>query len=205
MENRMKGLDKKIDWFCSLIRIAGVNFPVAASFVQLQAEISSNVLLKRVQKLEDPVSFLHEDIPELSKHIYQVLKENESLTQSFDDEIYERYSRALAVLESQGYIEGTHCVGKRFGGGVFLCDASFIMYMCALVEDKSKMEQLFNLVNSCAFGLWLDGKEIKTKIDLPLPVIKAIFEIFESKGFGLCSKENGTAMYLAQTQQPTNP
>ncbi|MHC9510273.1 hypothetical protein [Kangiella sp. M94] len=30
-----------MDWFFKLIRIAGVNFPVAASLVQLQAEIDA--------------------------------------------------------------------------------------------------------------------------------------------------------------------
>lgn len=193
-----KDLDINIDWLFSLIRIAGVNFPVASSLVQWQAEISSKNLLGRVQKLEDPVSFLHEDIPELSQLIYQALRENESPVLSFDDEFHDRYSRAFAALESQGYIKSTRCVGNRHPVQIILCDASFIMYMCALIEDKTKMEKLFNLVNSCAVGLWLNGKKIKTEIDLPLPVIKAIFEIFESKNFGICSKEIGATMYLAQ-------
>lgn len=194
-----KSLGKNIDWLFSSIRIAGVAFPVSASLVQWQAEISSKDLLARVQKLEDPVSFLHEDIPELSKLIYQSLRKNESLVLSFVDEFYEKYSRALAALESQGYIESSRCIGNRQPVNISLCDASFIMYMCALAEDKSKMARLFSSVDSCAVGLWLDGKKIKEEIDLPLPVILAMFEIFESKGIGYRSKEVGSAMYYAKT------
>jgi hypothetical protein len=193
-----KSLEKNIDWLFSLIRIAGVAFPASASFVQWQAEISSKDLLERVQQLEDPVSFLHGDIPELSKLIYQSLRKNESPVLSFNDEFYDQYSRALAALESQGYIESTRCLGNRHPVNIFLGDASFIMYMCALAEDKSKMARLFSSVDSCAVGLWLDGKKIKKEIDLPLPVILAMFEIFESKGIGYRSKEVGSAMYYAK-------
>ena len=193
-----KTLDKNIDWLFSLIRIAGVAFPVASSLVQWQAEISSKDLLERIQKLEDPVSFLHEDIPKLSKLIYQSLRENESPVLSFEDEFYDQYSRALAALESKGYIESTHCLGNRHPVNVFLCDASYIMYICALAEDKSKMARLFSLVDSCTVGTWLDGKTIKLENDLPLPVIQAMFDIFESKGIGYRSKEIGSAMYYAK-------
>ncbi|MDO9048185.1 MAG: hypothetical protein Q7U66_10675 [Methylobacter sp.] len=193
-----KTLNKNIDWLFSLIRIAGVAFPVASSLVQWQAELSSKDVLERVQKLEDPVSFLHEDIPELSKLIYQSLKENESPILSFDDEFYDKYSRSLAVIKSQGYIESTTCFGNRHPVNIFLCDASYIMYMCALAEDKSKMARLFDLVDSCTVGTRLDGNIIKNEIDLPLPVIQAMFDIFESKGIGYRSKEVGSAMYYAK-------
>jgi elongation factor P hydroxylase len=63
-----------MDWLFSIVRIAGASFPVASSLVQLQSEIDSKTLSKRVEKLDDSVSHLHKDIPELSKLIYQELK-----------------------------------------------------------------------------------------------------------------------------------
>lgn len=47
-------------------------------------------------------------------------------------------------------------------------------------------------------GKWLDGKNIRADIELPLPVIKAVFDIYESKGYGLCSKTMGAVRYLGK-------
>lgn len=187
-----------MDWLFSIVRIAGASFPVASSLVQLQSEIDSKALLKRVEKLEDPVSFLHSDIPSLSKLIYHNLKSKQSLNLSFDDDFYSKYSRPLSALEAHGCIKGQHALTERYHAGIYLCDPSFIMYLCALAEDKNKMEKLIKLVDACEVGSWLDGKQIKMDIDLPLPVIRAVFDIYESKGYGLCSKTVGVDQYLGK-------
>lgn len=187
-----------MNWFISIVKIAGASFPVASSLVQLHSEIESGALLRRLEKLEDPVSFLHEDVPALSKLIYQELKSKESNNLSLDDEFYSKYSRPLATLETKGYIEGIHTLGNRYYGGIYLCDPSFIMYLCALSENKNKMEELIQLVDACEVGRWIDGKGIKKDLDLPLPVIKAVFDIYESKGYGLCSKSIGVYKYMGK-------
>jgi len=166
--------------------------------VQIQSEIDSNALLRRVEKLEDPVSFLHDDVPKLSKSIYQKVRSEESTTLSFSDQFYTQYSRALAALESQGFIEGLHAIGEKYVAGIHLKDPSYIMYLCALAEDRKKMEKLIKIVHACEVGKWLDGIKIKSEVDLPLPVIKAVFDIYESKGFGFCSKELGTTLYMGK-------
>jgi len=183
-------------WFFSIIRIAGVAFPVASSLVQLQAEIDSKALQRKVAKLEDPISHLHDDVPEVSRQIYQKLKLLNSVKLDFDDEFYKKFSRALAVIESKGYIKGGHALTKNYATGIRLIDPSYIMYLCALEENEEKMESLVKLVNDCKVGQWLDGKKIS--IDLPLPVIKAVFDIYESKGFGICSKERGSCNYMGK-------
>ncbi len=38
----------------------------------------------------------------------------------------------------------------------------------------------------------------KIQADLPLPVIKAVFDIYESKGYGLCSKNIGSCNYMGK-------
>jgi len=187
-----------MDWFFSIIRVAGASFPVSSSLVQLQSEIDSKALLERVEKLEDPVSFLHDDVPALSKVIYHKLKSQESTKLLFSDEFYSKYSRPLAVLESHGFVKGCHAIGKRYAAGIRLCDPSFIMYLCAIAEDKNKMQELLKIVDSCEVGKWLDGKKIKADVELPLPVIKAVFDIYESKGYGLCSKTIGAVQYIGK-------
>jgi hypothetical protein len=187
-----------MDWLLSIVRVAGVAFPVASSLVQLQAEIDSKSLKERVARLEDPVSYLHDDVPELSREIYRELKLKNSEKFDFDEEFYKKYGRALAALESQGYIKGSHVIGKRFAAGIRIIDPSFIMYMCALEVDDSKMEALLKIVDSCNVGEWLDGRRIQEEIDLPLPVIRAVFDIYESKGYGICSKEIRACQYLGK-------
>lgn len=187
-----------MNWFVSIVRVAGASFPVASSLVQLQSEIDSQALLDRVGKLEDPVSYLHDDLPELSRHIYQKLKTNNSSKLDFDDAFYKKYSRALAVLESQGYVKGGHALGKNYAAGIRLIDPSYIMYLCVLEEDSEKMESLIKIVEKCKVGEWLNGDDIQSSLSLPTPTIKAVFDIYESKGYGLCSKEIGSCKYVGK-------
>ncbi len=187
-----------MDWLLSIIRIAGASFPVASSLVQLQAEINSKALSDRVARLEDPISYLHDDIPEVSRKIYQKMKIVDSASLDFDAEFYKKYSRALAALESQGCIKQDRAIGQKHALGIRLVDPSYIMYMCALEEDSSKMESIIKIVDECSIGEWLNGKNIQTSINLPLPVIKAVFEIYESKGYGLCSQEIGSCKYMGK-------
>lgn len=189
-------MNNKVDWFLKLIRVAGVNFPGAASLIQLQAEIDSVKFNDRLRKLEDPISYLHEDVPELSKEIYRTLVHQDSVVLNFDDVFYVKYSRALAAIESQGLISKNSVLGSRIPLGINLIDPSYILYMCALAEVDEKMEAIVNIVDSCKVGMWLDGEKIKDEINLPKNVIKAVFQIYESKKYGTCSRESGSCKYM---------
>ena len=186
-----------MDWFFTIVRVAGASFPVASSLVQLSSEIDSKSLKERVCKLEDPISNIHNDVPALSRQIYKELKDANSAKLYFDEAFYKQYSRALAALESHGYIKCGHALGKSFAAGISLADPSYIMYLCAIDKDEEKMDFLVNAVDSCEIGQWLDGS--KMNIDLPTPVIKAVFDIYESKGYGVCSKEVGTCKYMGKS------
>lgn len=187
-----------MDWLFSIARIAGASFPVASSLVQLQAEIDSRKLLDRVKRLEDPISCIHEGTPELSRLIYKQLKSTESPTIVLDPEMYAKYSRPLAALEKLDCIRGLHAIGSKYAAGFRLSDPTFVMYMCALEEDISRMKGLINLVDNCTAGQRLQGEKIKEQIDVPMPVIAAVFEIYERKGYGFCSKEVGATTYIGQ-------
>ena len=185
-----------MDWFISLVKMAGASFPGAASFVQLLSDLESNDTRERLGKFEDPISNLHPDIHELSKLIYLAIKESDKSDIELPDELYERYSRALSNLESEGLIKGIHTLTKRYYGGFIITDPSFIIYMCVQYEDNKKMEKLYKQIDGCSVGSSLDGKEIEKETGLPLPVINAAFQIFEAKGYGICSKESGSVFYI---------
>ena len=185
-----------MDWFFKLVRIAGVNFPGAASLVQLQAEIDSEAMTKRIEKLSDPISSLHENVQIVAREIYQNLKEKDSNILYFSDDFYSKYSRALAALDSSNLIEKINTAGSRFPIAITLSDASFVMYMCNLEEDPEKMAKITSIVDSCEVGTWLNGTLLSQEIGLPVNVIRAIFSIYEAKGYGLLSKTLGSCQYM---------
>jgi len=185
-----------MNWIFSTLRIAGASFPVSSSFVQLQAELDSNLIQERIAKLEDPISYLHRDIPELSKIIYKKLKSENSINLDFDAIFYEKYNRPLAILNSMNYLTTKHCLGSSYPIGIQLIDPTFIMYLCALDENNNKMELLVNAVDNGKPGGSLNGKDLQKSIQVPLPVINAIFSIYESKGYGIQSKEINSSVFL---------
>ena len=188
-------MSSPIDWFCQIIRIAGVNFPGAASLVQLQTEIDSVEVKSRLQKLEDPISFIHEKVPEISKVIYGELKSNDSVNLQFPDDFYLKYSQALAGLEKKRFIKLKGVAGSRIPHGLKIVDPSYIMYMCFLAEDTKKIQKIMDMVEQCKYGESLNGDNLKIKFDLPVNVIRAVFEIYAEKGLGVVSKTIGKCIY----------
>jgi len=185
-----------MDWFFSFVKVAGASFPVTSSFVQFLSEIESREMLERIHRLEDPISGLHPDINTLSELLYDAIRTTDDSHFEFKDEVYDKFSRALACLQSEGLIKGHHSLGGKYTAGLSIADPSYIIYMCALFEDAEKMERLYQYVDDCSIGISLNGKDIKETIGLPLPVIRAAFQIFEAKGYGICSREVGSVVYI---------
>lgn len=183
------------DWFFKIIRIAGASFPLASSLVQLQAELDSDALKNRLHKLEDPITHLHPDVVELSRTLYQKLKLTDLEQLHFSEDFYAQYSRPLASLETAGLISKNHVLFSKVPTGINLTDPSFIMYMCNLAEDQQKMQEIVDIVEKCEMGSRLDGDALQTRLDLPRVVIRAVFMIYEAKGYGRVSKITGSCNY----------
>ncbi len=98
-----------------MIRIAGASFPGASSLVQLQGELDAKEFSDRIRRLEDPISFLHDDVPELSKHLYEELKRANYIKLVFEDEFYENFSRPIATLAAMRLIRCDHALGRHIG------------------------------------------------------------------------------------------
>ncbi len=60
------------------------------------------------------------------------------------------------------------------------------------------MAEIFDIVDRCEPGIWLDANKLKEAIGLPLVVIDAVFEVFESKGYGMKSKTIGRYQYMSR-------
>ena len=160
--------------------------------VQYHSELESNRINKRLHKLEDPIGQLHEDIPTLLKIIYNhIQKDNIDLKIILNEELYEKYSRALAVLESKNLIKGMNTLGRKFAHDFRLIDPIFVLYMCSLFEDTKKIEKLTKKLENCTRGDSINGNSLQKELDVPLGIIYSFFEIYESKGFGSFSREIG--------------
>src|SRR3989338_322359 len=173
-----------MSWFFSMVRIVGSSFPVASSFVQLQAEINEKQINDRIQKLEDPISSLHPDIQAISKSIFYKICETNSDHIKFENEFYSQNSRVLAVLKKNNLIKGVYEHGRTLPLALHINNPFYIIYLCKLYADQDTMERLFKTVDSCHKGNSLYTNEVKKVVDLPVPVIKSFFKIFEAKGYG---------------------
>ena len=187
-------------WMSKIIRSAGSAFPVTSMLVQLQSDLDAEKIAERITKLEDPISFLHEDIPDLSKQIYDKTRATDKQNLEFERDFYTKNSKPLAILDAKGFIEGVHALGKgnEYVGGFWLRDPTYVMYMCQLAEDSDQMERLLDRLESAQAGDWLTAAKLQETLKLPTPVINAAFQIYEARGYGICSKEVGSCSYLAK-------
>jgi len=185
-----------MNWISTIVRVAGSQIPGVSALVQLQSEIDASALQNRVQSLEDPISALHPDVPELSKLIYETIKKFNTANLEFSDAEYDKYSRGLAVLKSKGHIKLPSALGRQRPLGVDVTGPIYLMYLCAKHEERDKMTALVREMEECKKGEWLNGHEISQELELPLPFIKACFALYEDNGFGKCSREINRTAYL---------
>jgi hypothetical protein len=184
-------------WLSTLVRVLGSSFFLTAPLVQLQSDLDSRKTQRILARLDDPISTLHADVRAVSKLIYDLVREYNAKSLDASAEFYERYARVLAILESQGLIQATHGLSQRYAGGFWISNPQYILYMAALFEDPDKMDFLVKYVDQAQRRTWLKGADIAQELGLPVPVVKAVFDVYESKGLGVCSKEVGTANYYA--------
>lgn len=187
-----------MEWLSALIRAVGSSFPGASSLVQLNSEIESSKVKERLNRLEDPISSLHPDIPDVSSKIYDAVKLSNSNAVAFDDEFYTRSSRPLAALEAYGAIRGEHALGKRFACGIRVTSPAYMLYMAALFSSGKSMSKLVETIDKCEPGKWMDGDSVASELGLPSPVVRSVFEIYRDKGYGLISGEIGSNRYMAK-------
>lgn len=187
-----------VDWLFTVVRVAGASFPGASSLVQLQSELDSKHLSQRVRQLEDPISFLHEDVPDLARTLYEAVQSQDRGNVKLEPEVVERFRRPLARLEAHGCVACHQGLNDRLPRSVQLTDPSFVMYMCALCEPEKRMNALIRAVDQCEPGQWIDGDELHRETGIPLAAIRACFEIYEASGYGLRSKTLQQTRYMGK-------
>jgi hypothetical protein len=185
-------------WLMPVARIVGASLPFIPSLMQLQAEMDSAVIQRRLLLLEDSISVLHPEIREVSEKLYQALASSSTSKLLFDGAFYSRYSKPLAILEAKGFIIGSHAIGAKYVNGLSIQEPKYVVYLCALYEDQDKMDCLLQQLEDCKHGQWLHGEVIARDLQLALPVIKALFQLYEERGLGHCSKEIGAVSYIGQ-------
>ena len=163
--------------------------------VQLSAELEGRAVQERLRKLEDPISALHPDVPDVSKLIYECVSQNDSPKIFLSESQLDQFARPLVILDAKGMITGSHAIGKKFAAGFWLSNPWYVLYMAALFEDADRMERFAERLNSTPAGTWMKGAELSQEYALPIPVVKAVFQLGEQQGLGILSKEIGTVNY----------
>ncbi|MFT6926769.1 MAG: hypothetical protein ACJAZP_002389 [Psychromonas sp.] len=182
----------KVDWFCRAVRVGSAFNPVAAVFLQLQSELDGIEINRRLDNLEDPISACCDSSPQLCKALYECLDSIE-----LSNEVYKQYSRPLAVFESKGYLKREMHLGSPYAQGIELVDPSFTLYLARLFEKQANMSELYDLVENCNIGVWIDGIQLAESLNIPLEVVRSIFKIYVENGLGNLSNERGTCNYLS--------
>lgn len=180
-----------------LARMAGVSTPLTAWLVQADAEIKSKEFQARLERLErSPYSALHPDIPEIGRILYDTLQKTGDSRLQLDDGFMQRYGRPLAMMRKAGYVSGTATLGGgQFYGGIWVTDPGFLLYLAALYEDQDCMERFVERVDTTPTGKWLRGADLASEYALPLPVVRAVFQLYAGRGLGIVSEEIGALAY----------
>jgi hypothetical protein len=185
-------------WIQSLARIVGAGIPFGGVAVQISAELESREFQRRLQEIEDPISGLHPDVRAVSELIYERLSAANSTNIDLSETEQTEYARPLAALQARGLIDGTHAMGSPFALHFWLRSPTYVLYMAALYEDADLMERLIERVDQWPRGTWLNGVALAEELTLPVRTVRAVLELYVSRGFGLMSGENGTVNYLAR-------
>jgi hypothetical protein len=165
--------------------------------VRLTAEPNLATRPWQLLALVDPISALHPDIQELSEKLYKQLLATGLAELRPDATFCTQYGKPLAILEKEAFIKATHTIGGRDFERLWL-NPKYFLYLCARYEDQSKMDRLVQLLASCKRGQWLLGEAIAAELQLPLPVIRAFFHLYEERGLGECSREIGAVSYVGR-------
>jgi len=187
----------KIDWFFRFVRIAGAYFPASAVCLQFQAEVDAIEVNRRLNNLEDPISLIHDKSYELCQYLYTGLVNGEYERVDLSEEFFVEFNRPLAVFESKGYLKKRMSIGSKYASGVKLIDPSFVVYLGRKFANPVSMAELYDLVENCELGISIDGMQLSSSLDIPLSVVRSLFEVYENNGFGLLSKTLGTCNYRA--------
>jgi hypothetical protein len=186
-----------MDWFLSLVRIAGSSFPGAASLAQLQSELDTKEVRRRITALEDPIGQLHPQVPALGALLYQEIATTGRSKIRLAEEAYRQFSRPLAVLEAAKLVTGGHALGRRYADGLVVTDPVFVVYLARAFGDSGALERLITAVDQCRTDQWLKGEELVEEHGLPQPVVNAVFRVYEARGYGITSKTIGESLYRA--------
>jgi hypothetical protein len=190
-----------MNWYSLITHMAAQSNPFTAALSAMQTGLDSQDMQRRLRALEDPVSILHPEIRDVAKALYdEVARTNESYLTELPREFYDRYGRPLTLMEGVGIVRGEHSLGGRFSAGIVVESPRGILYMAQLYEDAVKMDMLLSRVDSARRGQVQKGAEIVLEIHVPMPTIRAVFELYDARGLGILSRENGAPpTYYPQT------
>ena len=166
------------------------------------AQVDINKLEKRIQKLEDPISAIHRDVPKLCEVIHKILieKDNDPRTLyevSLTSEQRHEYDSVLKVLNAKGII--TIPLDNRKNGPVSckfrIQDPMFCLYIFELFGPKLKIQQLKEYLDNYQSNIWYEGTALALDFEIPIEIPDAFFSLARARGQGLKSDTIGESSF----------
>jgi hypothetical protein len=186
-------MTSKSDWFLKALKVSSAWNPIAAVFLQLQSELDDCEVNRRLDNLEDPINSDCKNATELCKVLYSYLRNN---SEALTEETYIHFSGDLAYFEAKGYLKRQMQIGSSYPYGIESLNHFFILYLARLFDGKYSMSELYTRVDDCDIGVWINGVQLAEVLNVPVDVVRSVFQLYVEKGFGIVSNETGTCNYI---------
>jgi diguanylate cyclase (GGDEF)-like protein len=185
-------------WFPKIIGLAGNSFSTSTFIVENLGDIESISEIELLHNLEDFLNKINTDIIKVTNILYKQFLLLDTTKLDFPEDFYTKFSSALNLLVSHGFII-LHTDSNAIKPiTVTLVDPTYIIVMCVFFADHNSMQELVDIVERCHIDLCLKASQLKVIFNLPIHVVKSVFEIFDSEGFGSFSKTKDDFNYIGK-------
>lgn len=181
--------------FISLMKVVLSPFPGGAVANQILAEIESAETDRRLKLLEDPLAGFGPDAKPLCGLLYGSVRKETQVTNKVPwSEAFEPYLKTLRRFDASGLVADEPVL---FNSNPFLrgirIKPRFMVYLAMIGGDDELCRDMADFMDNLLTGV--TGTQARERIGLPLPVIDAVFSVYDSQNQGLKSRENGSCYY----------
>ena len=189
-------------WFSNIVQLASSATGLGWLSTAL-SQIDASKLEKRIANLEDPISTIHRDVPELCKTIYESLNSKSVDPRhlyrvTLEPDQREKFDSVLKVLDAKEIISiPLDCRKNRPVSCEFtVTDPLFCLYVFELYGPKLKVQQLKEYLDNYQTNIWYDGKDLAMDFEVPIEVPDALFKLASARGLGLKSGTIGKSSFI---------
>lgn len=181
--------------FISLVKVVLSPFPGGAVANQILAEIESVEVDRRLKLLEDPLAGFGPDAKALCGLLYESVRKETHVTSKVPwSDAFEPYLKTLRSFDASGLVGNEPVLfnSNPSHRGIRI-EPRFMVYLAMIGGDEDLCRDMADFMDNLLTGVTCT--QVRERIRLPIPVIDAVFSVYDSQNQGLKSKENGYCYY----------